>query len=101
MGRRQQKQLNKTKKKTKHKDPTITGKNNEIATTTDTKNQDQDQQQPNDGGSWLYADPDRIRYQHPRIRPYFSGCGRSVQETFESIRDQLCHLDQHGQPPES
>mmetsp|Transcript_27314 Transcript_27314/g.38415 ORF Transcript_27314/g.38415 Transcript_27314/m.38415 type:complete len:258 (-) Transcript_27314:6747-7520(-) len=35
---------------------------------------------------WLWIDPARIRFQHARIRPYFSGCGRSVMETLESIR---------------
>lgn len=39
------------------------------------------------GGSWfIYIDPERIRYQHARIRPYFSGCGRSVTDTLEEIR---------------
>jgi hypothetical protein len=37
-------------------------------------------------GGFILADPDRIRFQHSRIRPYFSGCGRSVMETLESIR---------------
>ena len=39
------------------------------------------------GGGWIYADPARIRFQHSKIRPYFSGCGRSVSETLDSIRD--------------
>jgi hypothetical protein len=38
------------------------------------------------GGGFLYIDPARIRFQHSRIRPYFSGCGRSVVGTLESIR---------------
>ena len=37
-----------------------------------------------DGG--LFIDPARIRFQHSKIRPYFSGCGRSVEATLESIR---------------
>jgi hypothetical protein len=37
------------------------------------------------GGAWLYVDPARIRYQHARIRPYFSGCGRSVVDTLEEL----------------
>jgi hypothetical protein len=37
-------------------------------------------------GGFIWADPDRIRFQHSKIRPYFSGCGRSVMETLESIR---------------
>ncbi|KAL7541960.1 hypothetical protein ACHAWF_007058, partial [Thalassiosira exigua] len=28
----------------------------------------------------------QIRYQHSRIRPYFSGCGRSVADTLDEIR---------------
>ena len=34
----------------------------------------------------IAVDPARIRFQHARIRPYFSGCGRSVTDTLESIR---------------
>jgi hypothetical protein len=34
----------------------------------------------------LEVDPTRVRFQHSRIRPYFSGCGRSVEATLESIR---------------
>merc|ERR1719491_883551 len=85
MARRQQ-QSNKTKNKSKRKSSTTT-----TTTTTSTgtaattkKKQLQINRQ---GGSWLNADPERIRYQHSRIRPYFSGCGRSVEGTFESIRD--------------
>ena len=37
-------------------------------------------------GGFILADPDRIRFQHSKIRPYFSGCGRSVMATLESIR---------------
>ena len=39
----------------------------------------------NDGGG-LMVDPARVRFQHARIRPFFSGCGRSVVETLEAIR---------------
>jgi hypothetical protein len=39
------------------------------------------------GNQWLYVDPARVRFQHSRIRPSFSGCGRSVEETLESIRN--------------
>lgn len=35
---------------------------------------------------FLHVDPARIRFQHSRIRPFFSGCGRSITETLESIR---------------
>lgn len=37
-------------------------------------------------GNSLWVDPAQVRFQHSRIRPYFSGCGRSVVETLESIR---------------
>ena len=52
--------------------------------------QQQQQQQSNNGtnedGSWLMVDPAFVRFQHSRIRPYFSGCGRGVQDTLEEIR---------------
>jgi hypothetical protein len=35
---------------------------------------------------FLLVDPERVRFQHSRIRAQFSGCGRSVTETLESIR---------------
>mmetsp|Transcript_13800 Transcript_13800/g.24994 ORF Transcript_13800/g.24994 Transcript_13800/m.24994 type:complete len:214 (-) Transcript_13800:234-875(-) len=38
------------------------------------------------GGQWLLVDPAQVRFQHSRIRPYFSGCGRSVQGTLDAIR---------------
>jgi hypothetical protein len=41
----------------------------------------------NNGGDLLWVDPARIRFQHARIRPVFSGCGRSVHETLSSIRE--------------
>lgn len=43
---------------------------------------------PNNQNSngWLNIDPFRIRFQHSKIRPYFSGCGRSVMDTLDSIR---------------
>jgi hypothetical protein len=40
-----------------------------------------------EGGEVLLAvDPVRVRFQHSKIRPYFSGCGRSVMETLDEIR---------------
>jgi hypothetical protein len=38
-------------------------------------------------GNGMYIDPARIRFQHSRIRPFFSGCGRSVTATLEEIRN--------------
>ncbi|CAJ1932940.1 unnamed protein product [Cylindrotheca closterium] len=35
----------------------------------------------------LMVDPARVRFQHSKIRPVFSGCGRSVEGTLEQIRD--------------
>lgn len=40
-----------------------------------------------DGQDWIDVDPQRVRFQHARVRPYFSGCGRSVEGTLESIRE--------------
>jgi hypothetical protein len=34
----------------------------------------------------ILVDPARIRFQHSRIRPHFSGCGRHLNDTLESIR---------------
>lgn len=36
---------------------------------------------------WANVDPSRVRFQHSRIRPYFSGCGRAVADTLQAIRD--------------
>ena len=38
-------------------------------------------------GELIDVDPSRIRFQHSRIRPHFSGCGRSVISTLEAIRN--------------
>ncbi|KAL3807438.1 hypothetical protein ACHAXA_003967 [Cyclostephanos tholiformis] len=38
------------------------------------------------GEDLIHVSPSRIRFQHSRIRPYFSGCGRGVMETLEEIR---------------
>ncbi|KAL7428371.1 hypothetical protein ACHAXH_001603, partial [Discostella pseudostelligera] len=37
-------------------------------------------------GDLIYVSPSKVRFQHSRIRPQFSGCGRSVLETLEQIR---------------
>eukprot|EP00980_Cylindrotheca_fusiformis_P011280 scaffold2597_cov116-Cylindrotheca_fusiformis.AAC.8 len=34
----------------------------------------------------LMVDPARVRFQHSKIRPFFSGCGRSVEGTLNEIR---------------
>ncbi len=39
------------------------------------------------GGGFINVDPERIRFQHSRIRPHFSGCGRSVHSTLDAMRD--------------
>lgn len=39
----------------------------------------------NDG--FIKVDPQRVRFQHSKIRPHFSGCGRSVTSTLDSIRN--------------
>jgi hypothetical protein len=35
----------------------------------------------------IWVDPAYIRFQHSRIRPVFSSCGRTLMETLTSIRD--------------
>lgn len=40
-----------------------------------------------DGDVLITVDPARVRFQHARIRPHFSGCGRSVVQTFNDIRE--------------
>lgn len=37
-------------------------------------------------GDLIYVDPRRVRFQHSRLRPYFSGCGRSVVQTLDDLR---------------
>jgi hypothetical protein len=39
------------------------------------------------GEGLILIDPARIRFQHARIRPYFSGCGRSLVATLDEIRE--------------
>jgi hypothetical protein len=39
-----------------------------------------------DDSGMIWVDPVRVRFQHSRIRPHFSGCGRSILETLESIQ---------------
>jgi hypothetical protein len=38
------------------------------------------------GGDGIMVDPSRVRFQHARIRPFFSGCGRRVEDTLDEIR---------------
>ncbi len=38
-------------------------------------------------GDGVMVDPVRVRFQHARIRPFFSGCGRRVEETLQEIRE--------------
>ena len=39
------------------------------------------------GYGLMMIDPAICRFQHSKIRPYFSGCGRSVQQTLDDIKD--------------
>ncbi|GMI55689.1 hypothetical protein ScalyP_jg5008 [Parmales sp. scaly parma] len=41
----------------------------------------------------LQVDPLNVRFQHSRIRPNFSGCGRSVQHTLDILREGTGSLD--------
>jgi len=45
-------------------------------------------------GALLSIDPLLIRYQHSKIRPYFSGCGRSVKETYEECKEGVIDFDE-------
>jgi hypothetical protein len=36
---------------------------------------------------FLFVDPARVRFQHSKIRPTFSGCGRPVVQTLDDIRE--------------
>ncbi|KAL9182550.1 hypothetical protein ACHAXT_013202 [Thalassiosira profunda] len=39
------------------------------------------------GEDLIEVSPSRVRYQHSRIRPHFSGCGRRVTDTLDEIRE--------------
>jgi len=45
------------------------------------------------GEDLIHVSPSRIRYQHSRIRPHFSGCGRSVMNTLEEVRQGKLEID--------
>lgn len=38
------------------------------------------------GFSTLDVDPRRVRYAHSKIKPLFSGCGRTIEQTMREIR---------------
>ncbi|KAL7513982.1 hypothetical protein ACHAXN_011854 [Cyclotella atomus] len=50
-------------------------------------------QQQAQSSNLISIDPSRIRYQHSRIRPHFSGCGTSVHHTLESIQSGSLSVD--------
>jgi len=39
-----------------------------------------------DGAGLILIDPSRCRFQHSKIRPQFSGCGRNVTQVLEDIK---------------
>lgn len=39
------------------------------------------------GFSVIDVDPRRVRYAHSKIKPVFSGCGRTIEQTLQEIRD--------------
>ena len=43
--------------------------------------------------SLLLIDPREIRFTHSRVRPFFSGCGRSLDSTIESIINKQITID--------
>ena len=59
---------------------------NRIGDTNNNLNSVNDEQQLDQKG-FVWVDPARVRFQHSRIRPHFSGCGRSLDETLDSIRN--------------
>ena len=40
----------------------------------------------NSNDELIWVDVERVRFQHARIRPYFSSCGRALTETLDAIR---------------
>lgn len=38
------------------------------------------------GFSTIEVDPRRVRYAHSKIKPIFSGCGRTIEQTLDEIR---------------
>ena len=63
------------------------GKKGKKETPSKTKPSQKQQQHSHDNSTMLWVDPDRIRFQHSRIRPCFSSCGRTLMETLNSIRN--------------
>mmetsp|Transcript_61905 Transcript_61905/g.126238 ORF Transcript_61905/g.126238 Transcript_61905/m.126238 type:complete len:253 (-) Transcript_61905:69-827(-) len=47
----------------------------------------EDEPNANVGNGLILVDPSRCRFQHSRIRANFSGCGRSVYETLDGIKE--------------
>ena len=39
------------------------------------------------GKDMIWVDPMHVRFQHSKIRPVFSSCGRTLMETLNSIRN--------------
>ncbi|CAN0447961.1 unnamed protein product, partial [Ectocarpus sp. 8 AP-2014] len=39
------------------------------------------------GFSMLDVDPRHVRYAHSKIKPHFSGCGRTIEQTLGEIRE--------------
>jgi hypothetical protein len=58
------------------------------------KSSSQRQESEGDSGdNFVWVDPNRIRFQHARIRPHFSSCGRSLQGTLSDIRTGVMRPD--------
>lgn len=69
--------------------PKKKGKNNKV--------EDKDTLQGDPPRGFLDIDPERLRFQHSKIRSQFSGCGRSLQETLDAIREG--EMSPHDLPP--
>jgi len=61
------------------------------------KTEDKDILQGDPPRGFLDIDPERLRFQHSKIRSQFSGCGRTLQETLDAIREG--ELSPHDLPP--
>lgn len=61
--------------------------------TSTTKHRNNNNNNNHGGYTWIYVDPNYVRYQHSRIRPYFSGCGRLVEATLQDIQSGVLNVN--------
>ena len=41
----------------------------------------------------ILIDPEGVRFTHSRIRPFFTGCGKRISETYQDIAEGRCALE--------